>query len=79
MTIFGSAGQFISENFLKSPIRRKKCEPGAEFYVIDSQARRYAGNRSCQFVFRMAKVQLLPNEKVNGSSTALMSSKMALF
>lgn len=72
MTIFGSAGQFVSENFLKSTIKRKKCEPDAEFYVIGSQARRYAGNRSGQFVFRMAKVHLLLSEKVNGSSIALM-------
>jgi len=72
MTIFGGAGQFVSENFLKSTINRKKCEPGAELYVIGSQARRYAGNRSVQFVFRMAKMQLLLIKKVNGSSTALM-------
>nr|TWR35672.1 hypothetical protein FQY85_03780 [Cronobacter turicensis] len=72
MTIFGSAGQFVSENILKSTIKRKKCEPGAEFYVIGSRARSYAGNRSVQFVFRMAKVHLLLSEKVNGSSTALM-------
>nr|EGT4493274.1 hypothetical protein [Cronobacter turicensis] len=73
MTIFGSAGQFVSENFLKSTIKHKKCEPGAEFYVIGSQARRYAGNRSVKFVFRMAKVHLLLSEKVNGSSIAQMS------
>lgn len=72
MTIFGSAGQFVSENFPKSLIKRKKFEPGAEFYVIGSQARRYAGNRPGQFVFRMAKVHLLLSKKVNGSSTALM-------
>lgn len=37
MTIFGSAGQFISENFLKSLIKRKKCEPGTEIHIIRSK------------------------------------------
>lgn len=46
MTIFGSAGQFVSENFPKSLVKRKKCEPGTEIYIISNEARHYAERRS---------------------------------
>ncbi|NCH66007.1 hypothetical protein EHJ14_03460 [Cronobacter sakazakii] len=71
MTIFGSAGQFISENFPKSLIKRKKCEPDAEIHIIKRKPLCYAGNRSGHFVLSLTKVRVLRKEKVNDALITL--------
>ncbi|EGT5207372.1 TPA: hypothetical protein JD203_15860 [Cronobacter sakazakii] len=71
MTIFGSAGQFISENFLKTLIKSKKCEPDAEIHIIRNKPRRYADNRSGHFVLSLTKVRVLRKEKVNDALITL--------